>query len=178
MVSLLALTAFHDSMKMENLLPTVQPQHDGYHGYAAGNVIGDHDHALCYIMDHYPDLLPSFKELSASERQSVQFTQRRIILPGSRRLVPDPSALAQEVVSADLLDRVLLKEAGDSAQAEEVQAAKEIAARLASEAAAAAKASEDEGSCLEDWNQRQMHLDFIFVNLQKRARRQRLADFV
>ena len=48
----------------------VQPEHDGYHGsmaarflnrfgfprclligYAAGDVIGDHDHALCYVMD-------------------------------------------------------------------------------------------------------------------------------
>lgn len=105
-------------------------------GYAAGDVIGDHDHALCYLMvpvleftdqlkvstvlpehvilcthfvlvrwrcylkaiwrlcciyfwrlfatyvssacfleDHYPDLLPSFKELDQAERQSVQFTQ-------------------------------------------------------------------------------------------------------
>ncbi|OLP76761.1 hypothetical protein AK812_SmicGene43263 [Symbiodinium microadriaticum] len=50
MVSLLALTAIHDIMKIENLLPTVQPEHDGYHGYAAGDVIGDHDHALCYVM--------------------------------------------------------------------------------------------------------------------------------
>jgi len=75
MVSLLALTAFHDIMKMEKLLPTVQSPHDGYHGYEAGDVIGDHDHALCYIMDHYPDLLPSFRELGSSERQSIQFTQ-------------------------------------------------------------------------------------------------------
>ncbi|CAE7782245.1 par-5 [Symbiodinium necroappetens] len=75
MVSLLALTAIHDIMKIENLLPTVQPEHDGYHGYAAGDVIGDHDHALCYVMDHYPDLLPSFKDLDPAERQSVQFTQ-------------------------------------------------------------------------------------------------------
>ena len=74
-------------------------------GYAAGDVIGDHDHALCYLMepalefkkkeqlrappssrfletdfiqtteDHYPDLLPSFKELDQAERASVQFTQ-------------------------------------------------------------------------------------------------------
>lgn len=75
MVSLLALTAIHDIMKMDALLPTVQPEHDGYHGYSAGDVIGDHDHALCYLMDHYPDLLPSFKELDLAERQSVQFTQ-------------------------------------------------------------------------------------------------------
>lgn len=71
----MVLTAIHDIMKIENLLPTVQPEHDGYHGYAAGDVIGDHDHALCYVMDHYPDLLPSFKDLDPAERQSVQFTQ-------------------------------------------------------------------------------------------------------
>ncbi|OLP76763.1 14-3-3-like protein 1 [Symbiodinium microadriaticum] len=75
MVSLLALTAIHDIMKMENLLPTVQQEHHGYHGYAAGDVIGDHDTALCYILDHYTELLPSFKELDPAERQSVQFTQ-------------------------------------------------------------------------------------------------------
>ncbi|CAE7601961.1 par-5 [Symbiodinium sp. CCMP2456] len=70
-----ALTAIHDIMKMENLLPTVQQEHHGYHGYAAGDVIGDHDTALCYILDHYTELLPSFKELDPAERQSVQFTQ-------------------------------------------------------------------------------------------------------
>mmetsp|Transcript_61505 Transcript_61505/g.144061 ORF Transcript_61505/g.144061 Transcript_61505/m.144061 type:complete len:1178 (+) Transcript_61505:48-3581(+) len=74
-LALLVLTAIHDIMKMENLLPTVQPEHDGYHGYAAGDVIGDHDHALCYVMDHFPDLLPSFKDLDPAEKQSLQFTQ-------------------------------------------------------------------------------------------------------
>jgi len=75
MVSLLALTAIHDIMKMDVLLPTVQPEHAGYHGYAAGNVIGDHDHALSYLMEHFPDALPSFADLDPVERRAVQFTQ-------------------------------------------------------------------------------------------------------
>eukprot|EP00440_Ansanella_granifera_P066560 gb/GFBE01072188.1/.p1 GENE.gb/GFBE01072188.1/~~gb/GFBE01072188.1/.p1 ORF type:complete len:957 (+),score=177.15 gb/GFBE01072188.1/:1-2871(+) len=75
MVSLLALTAIHDIMKMDVLLPTVQPEHAGYHGYAVGDVIADHDHALSYLMDHYPELLPSFMDLDPVERRSVQFTQ-------------------------------------------------------------------------------------------------------
>ena len=108
-------------MKMDALLPTVQPEHDGYHGssdilvffvqvlkvpvktilnhfqpffyfdillvdgqcfphellqsaetngrvfhhnqgYAAGDVIGDHDHALCYLME--PLLEPNDQNIS------------------------------------------------------------------------------------------------------------------
>jgi len=72
--SLLALTAFHDIMKMSLLLPEVQPQHAPYHGYAAGSTIGDHDSALSYIMEHYPNMLPSFKDLDADEKRSILFT--------------------------------------------------------------------------------------------------------
>ncbi|CAE8650437.1 unnamed protein product, partial [Polarella glacialis] len=78
MVSLLALTAIHDIMKMESILPTVQPEHAPYHDYAAANVIGDHDIALSYLMDHYPELLPSFIDLDPVERRSVQFTQCKL----------------------------------------------------------------------------------------------------
>jgi len=75
LVSLLALTAIHDIMKMAMILPEVQKEHEPYHGYASGDVIGDHDHALSYVMDHYPDMLPSFKDLEPAEKRSVQFTQ-------------------------------------------------------------------------------------------------------
>lgn len=75
LVSLLALTAIHDIMKLGLLLPEVQPKDAPYHGYHAGDVIGDHDHALSYLMDHYPDLLPSFRDLSPAEKRSVHFTQ-------------------------------------------------------------------------------------------------------
>jgi len=74
-LTLLALTAFHDIMKVTELIPKVQPEHAPYHEYKAGDSIGDHDHALSYIMDHYPSLLPSFQGLDPQERLSVQFTQ-------------------------------------------------------------------------------------------------------
>jgi len=73
--TVLALTAIHDIMKVKALLPKVAPQHDHYHGYRAGDTIGDHDHALSYVMDHFPELLPSFKGLQEEEQRSVQFTQ-------------------------------------------------------------------------------------------------------
>merc|ERR550534_2673537 len=77
-LSLLALTAVHDIMKMEALLPRVQREHAPYHAYQEGDVIADHDAALSYLMDHYPHMLPSFRDLSAEERKSVQFTQCNI----------------------------------------------------------------------------------------------------
>jgi len=75
LISLLALTAVHDIMKMELLLPQVQEPHAPYHGYGEGDTIGDHDHALAYLMDYYPHLLPSFKDLNADEKRAVKFTQ-------------------------------------------------------------------------------------------------------
>jgi len=75
LVSLLALTAVHDIMKMSMILPEVQKDHTPYHGYAVGDTIGDHDHALSYVMDHYPEMLPSFRDLEPAEKRSVQFTQ-------------------------------------------------------------------------------------------------------
>jgi len=75
LVSLLALTAIHDIMKINVFLPVVQPEHAPYHGYNVGDVIADHDKALGYVMDHYPEMLPSFRELDPAERRAVQFTQ-------------------------------------------------------------------------------------------------------
>jgi hypothetical protein len=77
-MTLLALTAVHDIMKVPTLLPTVQPCHSPYHSYMTGDEIGDHDQALSYIMDYYPDLLPSFKGLDDGEKESVKFTQCEI----------------------------------------------------------------------------------------------------
>jgi len=74
-VTILALTSMHDIMKVQALLPSVQPEHAPYHGYKAGDTISDHDHALSYLMDHYPALLPSFAGLSEAEKLSVAFTQ-------------------------------------------------------------------------------------------------------
>jgi hypothetical protein len=75
LVSLLALTAIHDIMKMDILRPKVAAEHAPYHGYQAGDVIGDHDHALSYVMEFYPEMLPSFRDLPLEEKRSVQFTQ-------------------------------------------------------------------------------------------------------
>lgn len=76
-LTILALTAIHDIMKVQALLPKVQPEHAPYHGYVAGDTISDHDHALSYLMDHYPELLPSFNGLDEKDRCSVAFTQCR-----------------------------------------------------------------------------------------------------
>jgi len=77
-VSLLALTAIHDIMKMDIILPQVQQQHSPFRGYTVGDTIGDHDHALSYIMAYYPHLLPSFRGLGEDERRAVEFTQCRL----------------------------------------------------------------------------------------------------
>jgi len=50
-MALLCLTAFHDVMKVEALLPRVQAEHAPYLGYEAGVQINDHDIALSYILE-------------------------------------------------------------------------------------------------------------------------------
>jgi len=77
-MALLSLTAIHDVMKVESLLPVVQREHAPYLGYEAGVVIRDHDIALSYVMEHFPDLLPSYAGLPADERKSVLFTQGKM----------------------------------------------------------------------------------------------------
>lgn len=77
-MAMLCLTSFHDIMKNEDILPTVQPEHAPFLGYSAGEVIHDHDIALGYILEHYPDLLPSFSGLPAAQRKSIAFTQGKM----------------------------------------------------------------------------------------------------
>ena len=50
-------------MQVEALLPRVADEFDGYCGFKAGDVINDHDVALGYVLDHFPDVLPSFSLL-------------------------------------------------------------------------------------------------------------------
>jgi hypothetical protein len=78
MVALLSLTAIHDLMKIEALLPTVQQKHGPYESFQVGDRINDHDVALSYILQHYSDALPSFTILSEPMQQLIQFTQVRI----------------------------------------------------------------------------------------------------
>jgi len=77
-VALLCLTAIHDIMKIPALLPVVQPEHAPYHGYAAGDRIWDHDVALSYVIEHFPELMPSFSWLSPSQQRAILFTQSKM----------------------------------------------------------------------------------------------------
>jgi len=77
-MALLCLTAIHDVMKVEDLLPVVQPEHAPYLGYEAGVVIRDHDIALSYVLEHFPNLLPSFAGLPPDGKKAVLFTQGKM----------------------------------------------------------------------------------------------------
>lgn len=74
-LAMLSLTAYHDIMKVQALLPTVQEEHGSWCGFRAGEVIDDHDAALGYVLEYFPDLLPSFAGLPPSAQRSVRFTQ-------------------------------------------------------------------------------------------------------
>jgi len=74
-LAMLVLTAIHDIMKLQALLPTVAERHAPFCGYQAGEVIGDHDLALAYVLVHCPKVLPSFAGLPEAQQQSVRFTQ-------------------------------------------------------------------------------------------------------
>merc|ERR1719346_406241 len=76
--ALLALTAVHDIMKMDCILPKLQGEHAPFHGYAAGDTIGDHDLALAYVLEYFPKLLPSFEGLPDKLRQTILFTQSKM----------------------------------------------------------------------------------------------------
>jgi len=73
LVAMLCLTAFHDIMKNPILCPVVLKRE--YDGYKPGETINDHDLALAYVLDRYPDVLPSYRDLSPSQRRAVRFTQ-------------------------------------------------------------------------------------------------------
>ena len=73
--AMLVLTAIHDIMKTERLLPTVLPVHAPFNGYQAGNEIRDHDAALGYVLTHDADALPCYADLPPAQRAPVRFTQ-------------------------------------------------------------------------------------------------------
>jgi len=78
MVAILALTAFHDIMKVEALKPRVSEENGEYQGYAVGDLINDHDLALGYVLEHFADLVPTFHGLPREEQLSVAFTQAKM----------------------------------------------------------------------------------------------------
>jgi len=77
-LAMLVLTAIHDIMKIEDLLPVVDAKHERYGDYKAGDQIGDHDMALGYILEHYPTALPSFAGLEKVHQDSIRFTQGKM----------------------------------------------------------------------------------------------------
>lgn len=76
--AMLALTAFHDIMKCSYLCPFVASEHAPYRGFPAGAIIHDHDIALAYVLEHYPQILPSFSNLPPGSREVVLFTQNKM----------------------------------------------------------------------------------------------------
>jgi len=77
-VGLLVLTAIHDIMKVDVLLPTVQPQHAPYDGFQVGDRINDHDLALGYVLEHFGSALPSFVHLPPAMQRTIRFTQSKL----------------------------------------------------------------------------------------------------
>jgi len=78
MMSMLALTAFHDIMKAEALKPRVCEEFGEWNGYSVGDVINDHDLALGYVLDLFPDSLPAYCGLPREEQLAVAFTQAKM----------------------------------------------------------------------------------------------------
>mmetsp|Transcript_15698 Transcript_15698/g.36831 ORF Transcript_15698/g.36831 Transcript_15698/m.36831 type:complete len:919 (+) Transcript_15698:78-2834(+) len=76
--ALMALTAVHDIMKVEKLLPKLCEEHAPFGTYKARETIGDHDLALAYVMEHFPHLLPSFNGLPVEAKRTVLFTQSKM----------------------------------------------------------------------------------------------------
>ena len=76
--AMLVLTAVHDVMKTECLLPTVLAAHAPFGGYREGEVIRDHDAALGYVLTHDADALPCYADLPAEQRAPVRFTQAEL----------------------------------------------------------------------------------------------------
>merc|ERR1740121_1729580 len=78
---MLVLTAIHDIMKIQALLPMVSSKHvgsnasRGFNGYQVGEVVSDHDLALAYVLEYLPHALPSYTGLPVQHQRSLKFTQ-------------------------------------------------------------------------------------------------------
>lgn len=79
-VAMLVLTAIHDIMKVEALLPTVSVEHSPYRGYVTGDMINDHDMALAYILETsaLAATLPSYEAIPERQQRTICFTQAKI----------------------------------------------------------------------------------------------------
>ena len=76
--AMLVLTAIHDIMKVESLLPIVDAAHAPYRGYQSGDRINDHDMALAYVLETFGKELPSFSDLPPHQQRTICFTQAKI----------------------------------------------------------------------------------------------------
>lgn len=77
-LAILVLMVIHDIMKLQALLPTVAEAHGDFLGYKPGETIMDHDAALSYILEHHPDVLPSFHGLAEAQRESIRFAHCKL----------------------------------------------------------------------------------------------------
>mmetsp|Transcript_3556 Transcript_3556/g.8885 ORF Transcript_3556/g.8885 Transcript_3556/m.8885 type:complete len:1071 (-) Transcript_3556:85-3297(-) len=77
-LAMLVLTAIHDIMKITALVPTVQPEHGNFRGYKAGEAVGDHDAALGYVLELFPEALPSYAQVDPASRDVIKFTQSKM----------------------------------------------------------------------------------------------------
>ena len=59
-------------------MQAVLPEHAPYHGYAAGDVIGDHDVALAYVLEHDVEALPCVAALPPAQLAAVRFALGKI----------------------------------------------------------------------------------------------------
>ena len=74
-VAILVLAVIHDAMKNTAWLPRVHHQHAPYCGHGAGDCIHDRDIALAYVIERFPQLLPSFDCLEPGQRAPILFAQ-------------------------------------------------------------------------------------------------------
>jgi len=77
-LAMLVLTSFFGIMKVRSLRLTVEEAHGSWAGFQPGEVIDDHVSALGYLLEHYPDVLPSFAGLPTQAQRTVRFTQCRM----------------------------------------------------------------------------------------------------
>lgn len=74
-VAMLVFAVIHDAMKNTAWLPRVHHQHAPYCGHGAGDCIHDRDIALAYVIERFPQLLPSFDCLEPGQRAPILFAQ-------------------------------------------------------------------------------------------------------
>jgi len=75
-LAMLVLMTIHDIMKLDILRPSVLGAE--FCGYKPGDVIGDHDIALSYVLERCPEALPSFAGLLPELQESIRFTHCKL----------------------------------------------------------------------------------------------------